>query len=76
MAKEPVDMTLAELCHLQHIVQGYIVLRVGQSRREGMTWAQIAVGLGVTRQEAHRRYSWLDKLSQAQASDNDGGATR
>jgi hypothetical protein len=58
MAKEPYEMTLAELVALQAKVAGYIALGVSEARTNGRTWASIAEDLGVSPQEAHRRYRY------------------
>jgi hypothetical protein len=70
MRKEFADMTLAELAITQGTLVGYITIAVSQARRGGSTWASIASSLGCSTSEAHRRYSWLDKV--AQGIDNPG----
>lgn len=62
MRKEYKEMTLAELSHQQGVLQGYVLQAVVQARRGGSTWAAIGSSLGVSMQEAHRRYSYIDKL--------------
>lgn len=62
MTKEYRDMTLAELAHARGVLQDYILRGVRQARAGGSTWAGIASSLGVTSSEAHRRYSWVDKI--------------
>lgn len=61
MRKDPIDMTIAELVELRATVEAYIAIAVGQARRGGSTWAAIASSLGVSPQEAHRRYRWHDR---------------
>ena len=61
MAKDFVDMTLAELAEARTVVEAYIALAVGQARAGGSTWAAIGSSLGVSAQEAHRRYRWHDR---------------
>lgn len=68
-------MTLAELAHSRAVLQDYIVRGVTEARRGGSTWAGIASSLGVTASEAHRRYSWLDKIAQPPA-DSDPDITK
>lgn len=58
-------MTLAELAELRETVDAYIALGVGQARAGGSTWAAIGSSLGVTQQEAHRRYRWHDRKPTA-----------
>jgi hypothetical protein len=58
------EMTLSELAHSQAVLQDYILRAVTQARRGGSTWAGIASSLGVSTSEAHRRYSWVDKIAQ------------
>jgi hypothetical protein len=63
MRKEFADMTLAELAYTRGVLQGYIDIAVSQARRGGSTWAAIGSSLGVSPQEAHRRYHWVEKTS-------------
>ena len=65
MRKEYADMTLAELSIERGTLQGYIVIGVTQARRGGSTWAAIASSLGVTTQEAHRRYRYVDDIIES-----------
>lgn len=58
------SMTLAELAQSQAVLQDYILRAVTQARRGGSTWAGIASSLGVSVSEAHRRYSWVEKIAQ------------
>jgi hypothetical protein len=60
MRKDFVDMTLPELADARETVEAYIILAVRQARRGGSTWAAIGSSLGVSMQEAHRRYRWHD----------------
>lgn len=62
MNKQFKDMTLAELSYSQGVIQGYVLAAVKEARAGGSTWAGIASSLGVTTSEAHRRYSWVDKI--------------
>lgn len=62
MNKRYQDMTLAELAHSRAVLQDYILRAVTQARRGGSTWAGIASSLGVSVSEAHRRYSWVDRI--------------
>jgi hypothetical protein len=55
------DMTLSELAESRTTVEAYIGLGVGLARQRGETWARIAEQLGVSPQEAHRRYRWHDR---------------
>lgn len=64
MTKDYQDMTLAELAHSQAVIQDYLLRAVIQARRGGSTWAGIASSLGVSKSEAHRRYSWVEKIAQ------------
>jgi hypothetical protein len=57
------EMTLAELAHQRGVLQGYIDIAVVQARRGGSTWAAIGSSLGVSTQEAHRRYHWVEKIT-------------
>ena len=59
-------MTLAELAHARAVLQDYLLIGVTQARRGGSTWAAIASSLGVSQSEAHRRYSWVDKIPVTQ----------
>jgi hypothetical protein len=63
MHKEFRDMTLSELALQRGILQGYIDVAVVQARRGGSTWKSIGHMLGVSAQEAHRRYSWCEKIA-------------
>lgn len=65
MRKDPIDMTIPELVELRQTVEAYLQRAVGEARRGGSTWEGIASSLGVSRQEAHRRYSWLEKTNRA-----------
>ena len=65
------EMTLAELAHSQAVLQDYILRAVTQARRGGSTWASIASSLGVSVSEAHRRYSWVDKIAQPSGPQDD-----
>lgn len=56
-------MTLAELAHSRAVLQDYLLQAVVEARRGGTTWGAIASSLGVSTSEAHRRYSWTDKLA-------------
>ena len=58
------EMTLAELAHSRAVLEDYILRAVTQARRGGSTWAGIASSLGVSVSEAHRRYSWVEKIAQ------------
>lgn len=62
MTSKFADMTLAELAHTRGVLQDYILRGVRQARAGGSTWAAIGSSLGVTSSEAHRRYSWVDKI--------------
>lgn len=57
-------MTLAELALHRGQIEGEILARVARLRKSGSTWSNIASQLGVTTQEAHRRYSWVDKVAK------------
>jgi len=70
MNKELSEMTIAELSILQGQLKGYLDIAIAQARRGGSTWAGIASSLGVSTSEAHRRYSWLDKLIQQEKLPN------
>jgi hypothetical protein len=59
------EMTLAELAHSRAVLQDYLLRAVIDARRGGSTWAAIGSSLGVSGSEAHRRYHWTEKLSQA-----------
>lgn len=61
MTKELSEMTIAELVAHESAIRGFIVNAVLQARRGGSTWEAIASSLGVSKQEAHRRYSYLEK---------------
>lgn len=63
MRKEFADMTLAELVYTRGTLQGYLDIAVFKARRDGTTWAGIGHQLGVSAQEAHRRYHWVEKTS-------------
>jgi hypothetical protein len=62
MRKEYADMTLYELAYERGVLTGYITLAVAQARRGGSTWQAIGSSLGVSMQEAHRKYSYLDRV--------------
>lgn len=64
MNKPLKDMTIAELSLLRGQIVGYLDIAIAQARRGGTPWSAIASSLGVSTSEAHRRYSWLDKLNQ------------
>jgi hypothetical protein len=72
MRKEFADMTLAELAYTRGTLEGYIQIAITQARRGGSTWAAIGSSLGVSPQEAHRRYSWLQKLIDQPTAPSDG----
>lgn len=57
------EMTLAELTLARGQIQGYIDIAVVQARRSGHTWSAIAAQLGCSTSEAHRRYSWCEKVA-------------
>lgn len=61
MVKDFLDQTLSELAESRTTVEAYIALGVGLARQRGETWAQIGTQLGVSPQEAHRRYRWHDR---------------
>lgn len=70
MAKELYEMNLVELAAVVKKAGSYIALGVSEARAGGRTWAQIGADLGVTAQEAHRRYRYhqpveLDTPDQA-----------
>lgn len=70
------EMTLAELAHERALLVDYTLRAVIDARRGGSTWAAIASSLGCSLSEAHRRYSWIEKLPTADAVGNSGEATR
>lgn len=49
-------LTLAELAIMRRQVEKRIHELVSEARQDGLTWAQIGRQLGVSAQEAHRRY--------------------
>lgn len=59
--KEPDDMTLPELTALRKTLDEVIALGVRKSRLSGDSWAAVGRLLGVTAQEAHRRYRWVER---------------
>ena len=70
MEKPMYQMTLAELREVEVKARGYIALGVSEPRQGGSTWQQIGDELGVSAQEAHRRYRYhqpreLDTPDQA-----------
>lgn len=67
MTKNPSEMTLEELVELQERAQALVVVGVMRARREGLSWAAIAARLGVSAQEAHRRYAHIEKWDAAAA---------
>lgn len=60
MTKHLWDMTLSELAQTRRAIDGYIGLAVAEARRGGSTWRAIGDALGVSPQEAHRRYRFHD----------------
>lgn len=60
MAKDLSQMTIAELAQTRRDVEAFIGLAVAEARRGGSTWKGIADALGVSPQEAHRRYRFHD----------------
>jgi len=66
------SMTLAELGHSRAVLQDYILRAVTQARRDGSTWDDIGRQLGVSRAEAHRRYSWVEKIDRHNSQQDDG----
>lgn len=51
------DFDLAEMLTVRNALEDAITAAVrGQRRNFGMSWAQVALGLGVTRQAAFKRY--------------------
>lgn len=64
MQKYPMDMTVEELVELRASIEAYLMRLISQARTDGDTWATIAGRLGVTPQEAHRRYSWMEKTNR------------
>jgi hypothetical protein len=65
MMKEFKDMDLSELAYCRGTLEGYIQQQIIASRRAGRTWASIATSLMCSTAEAHRRYSWLEKVMQS-----------
>ena len=63
MRKEFKDMTLTELSLSRGTLQNYLDIAVSRARRDGRTWASIGHELGVSPQEAHRRYNWIEKVA-------------
>jgi hypothetical protein len=63
MAKDFSDMTLSELALARGTLQDYVNLAVVEARRTGSSWAAVGRQLGVSAQEAHRRYSWCEKMA-------------
>jgi len=61
MRKDFMDMTIPELVEARQTIEAYIALSVGKKRASGATWADIGESLGVSMQEAHRRYRWHDR---------------
>lgn len=57
MQKDLSEMTIPELVALEVQARAFIDVAVMTSRRSGSTWAAIAAELGVSHQEAHRRYA-------------------
>lgn len=62
MRKDFKDMSLSELSVARGTLVNYIAVGVAKARRTGSTWASIGAQLGVSTQEAHRRYSYVDKI--------------
>jgi hypothetical protein len=54
-------MTIAELVEHERVTRATIDQAVMQARRGGSTWRAIASSLGVSEQEAHRRYAHIWK---------------
>lgn len=61
---ELTHLSLREVSQLKRSLDDVAVALVLERRRDGATWAQIADELGVTKQEAHRRYSVLARTAQ------------
>ena len=61
MQKDPKEMSLEELVALQDGLQALVVAGVMRARREHQSWAAIGARLGVSTQEAHRRYAHIWK---------------
>lgn len=61
MSKDIHEMTIAELVQHETATRGLIQMAVMRARQEGLSWAAIAVQLGVAPQEAHRRYAHIWK---------------
>jgi hypothetical protein len=53
--ESPVAM-IAELCRVQHRSSELLALAVSHARVAGVSWTQIAGGLGIPEQEARRRF--------------------
>lgn len=65
MAMDLKGLSITELAELRAGIEVQLTLSVAQARRDGLPWQAIAERLGVSRQEAHRRYSWLEKVPPA-----------
>lgn len=60
MRKDLMDMTIEELVDVRETAAAYLVEAVRLARKGGSTWKQIGEQLGVSHQEAHRKYSWTE----------------
>jgi len=65
MAKELSEMTIAELVEHERVTRAFIERAIVEARRGQSTWTAIASSLGVSRQEAHRRYNHLVRWADA-----------
>lgn len=72
MAKELSEMTIAELVEHERATRAFIDRAVVEARRGLSTWEAIADSLGVSRQEAHRRYAHLARWAAAAEGRPDG----
>jgi len=57
MSKELSEMTIPELVAHLDATQGFVEAAVMRARRDTKSWSAIGAELGVSAQEAHRRYS-------------------
>jgi hypothetical protein len=65
MSKELDEMTIGELVAHEAATRAHIVKAVIEARRGQSTWAAIGSSLGVSMQEAHRRYAHLCRWADA-----------